>query len=98
MLVWILIQLIAGLSLFPAESAPLFKTCTLFGAFLMGVVGLIAVLQMTISATDQGPLLAGLAVYAAILFVKALIHFSSTGFKEYDNNCYRHGDLVDGLP
>lgn len=44
----------------------------------MGVVGLVAVLQMTISATDQGPLLAGLAVYAAILFIKVLSSVSAS--------------------
>src|SRR5687768_9022364 len=71
-----MIQVIAGLSLFPSESAPLFKTCAIFGAFLMGVVGLIAILQMTINALDQGPLLAGLSVYAAILFVKVQPHFN----------------------
>lgn len=64
-----MLQLIAGLSLFPRESAPLFKTCALFGSFLMSLVGLVAILQMSLSVTDQGPLLAGLLVYTLIIFV-----------------------------
>lgn len=35
----------------------------------MSLVGLVAILQMSLSVADQGPLLAGLLVYTVIIFV-----------------------------
>jgi len=71
---WILLTMLAGLSLFPKESAPLFKTCVLFGAFLMAIVGLIAIFQMSITIRDQLPLISGLVVYSGIIFTTAFRH------------------------
>eukprot|EP01130_Rhizamoeba_saxonica_P017438 TRINITY_DN8451_c0_g1_i1.p1 TRINITY_DN8451_c0_g1~~TRINITY_DN8451_c0_g1_i1.p1 ORF type:complete len:871 (+),score=146.17 TRINITY_DN8451_c0_g1_i1:193-2805(+) len=61
---WILIQLLAGLSLYPKEALPMIEICCNFSTMLMGLVGLIAILQIFTSYQEQGPLIAGIAVYA----------------------------------
>jgi len=66
--VWILIQLLAGLALYPKESVPLFKASFIFSAALMFLVGAVATIQIFIDIEDQAPLLAGLGMYMIMLY------------------------------